>query len=392
MSTADRPAILYVDDEETNLKVFRANFGARFPVILAGSAEQALDVLARQDVALILADERMPGMRGTELLAQVKERYPDVVRVVVTAYGDLSSVLHAVNTGEVWRYVVKPWGAQELAALIEGAFDVYRLTRERNGLQVQLMVAERRATMGLLVGSIGHELRNALSASMSAATVLNTLTPVFKRLVMAGLTRPMSEPVARLAQEVDLRGEAEELEVWVKHLQEALDHTSDIALGLVDSIRQSATSLRSCDLAAVAASVAKLCRHQLLHSGARLHVDLPPTLIGLADPMAVRQILLNLLMNAAQAIPEARRPGEVRLRGRREGAQVLLEVSDHGTGIPAGDLERIFEPLFSTKGERGTGLGLAISRDLAQQQGGTLTVKSVMGEGSTFTLALKAEA
>lgn len=393
MSRPERPAVLYVDDEEVNLKVFRANFDDQYRLLLASSGERALELLSAEEVAVVLSDERMPGMRGTELMTAVKERYPEVVRMVVTAYGDVNSVLEAVNSGEVWRYVMKPWRSESLAALIDGALEVYRLTRERNVLQVQLMLAERRAMLGLIAGSVGHELRNSLSASMSAQTVLQTLVTSFRALTDASLTVPVSPPVARLAEQVDLRQEMAELESWVAQLKDGLEHTSEIAHLLVDTVKsRELMELRPVDVSALVEAVARLARHQLLSLGARLRADIEPGLVASAEPLAVRQILLNLLVNAAQSVPEERRPSEVTLRCRRDRDRVLIEISDRGSGIRSEHLKQIFEPLFTTRGDDGTGLGLPISRELATRIGGELSVSSVLDEGSTFTLRLNAVA
>ncbi len=388
MTADELPVVLYVDDEEINRKVFRANFAGRFPVVLAESGERALEILASQLVAVVLSDERMPGMRGTALMAAIKERHPDVVRVVVTAYGDLTSVLEAVNSGEVWKYVVKPWSPQELGAVIEGALEVNRLVRERNGLQLQLMLAERRAMLGLIAGSIGHELRNTLSASMSAHTVLEAIVPTFESLTEACLAEPVSPAVAALAKRLDLRQEAAELGHWTSQLKDALEQTTEIAQLMVDSMKVRPDRVRPVDLSALCHSVVRLAEHQLLTAGARLCAEIAPGVMASADPLAVRQILLNLLLNAAQAIPPEKQPSEVELCCTRDGERVLVQVTDYGTGIRPEHIAMLFEPLFTTRGSEGSGLGLPISRTLARGIGGELTVSSVWGEGSTCTLVL----
>lgn len=383
-------AVVFVDAEPMNRKVVEANFKDRYPLRFAASAEQALELLAREEVAVVLADERLPDMRGTELLGLVKERFPDVMRLLVTDVASLAAATVALNRGAVWRYVVEPWDAQSLADVIDGARDVYRLTRERNGLQVQLLLAERRAMLGLFAGSIGHELNNALSASLAGHTVLQSIASVFGRCVEAALAEPRSPAVARLLEEIDLQSELEECNAGLQQMKESLQQVAAIAQQMVEGMKPRAMQMRPVDVSALAHSVARLTQHHLLMLGAKLRTDIEPNLVARADSLAVRQILTNLLANAAQSMPPERGASEVTLTATRSGDQILLRVGDSGAGIPPANLERIFEPLFTTRGDDGTGLGLPISRELAVALGGELSVESVVGEGSVFTLRLAA--
>ncbi|HBQ19580.1 MAG TPA: hybrid sensor histidine kinase/response regulator, partial [Myxococcales bacterium] len=110
-----------------------------------------------------------------------------------------------------------------------------------------------------------------------------------------------------------------------------------------------------------------------------------------ASPARLGQILLNLLQNAAQAVEAREERGEIFVRCRAQDGEVQIEVEDTGQGMSPEVMERVFQPFFTTKGEsRGTGLGLYLSRQLAEEMGGTLEVRSTLGSGSTFTLRLPA--
>jgi signal transduction histidine kinase len=107
------------------------------------------------------------------------------------------------------------------------------------------------------------------------------------------------------------------------------------------------------------------------------------------DPGLLRQILVNLLTNAADAVLQSDGKGGIRVDGRAVDSAVELAISDDGVGIAAEDVARIFEPFYTTKGRgKGTGLGLAICRELAGSLGGRISVESAPGRGSTFTLRL----
>ena len=381
--------ILYVDDEEANRKVFRLNFEDQFPLRYASSAERALEILEEEEIAVLLVDERMPGMHGSELLALVKQSHPDIVRMVVTAYSDVNAVLAAVNSGEVWRYILKPWEAGAVATLLGAGLDIYQLTRDRRALNVQLVLAERRATLGLLAGSVGHELRNALSAPLNATHVLAEMVPTFRKAFALCVAPHASAELRAELEELQVGPELKELEFWVAAMKESLEHARDISVQLVDSMKPQALLVTPLDLSALVKSVGRLTRDAVFRAGARLSVEVEEGVTAQGDAVAVRQVLINLLLNGAQAIPEVRQPGTVTLKCSRQDGGAVVEVGDDGTGISPEHLARMFERLFTTKGNSGTGMGLAISRSLAQQMGGDLTLCTVLGEGTTFSLTLK---
>jgi two-component system response regulator HupR/HoxA len=123
--------VLVVDDEPNTLALLSQLFRREFPVFTAASGTAALDVLAREHVGVLVADQRMPGMSGTELLSRVMERAPDVVRIILTAYADVDTLMEAVNAGQVYQYVTKPWDNRDLAMIVRSAMDTF-LLRRRN--------------------------------------------------------------------------------------------------------------------------------------------------------------------------------------------------------------------------------------------------------------------
>ena len=126
--------VIVVDDESDQLEAFRLNVRRDFDLQLASSGAEALEMLKAKEAAVLLTDQRMPGMTGVEVLVQAKEICPDTVRIVVTAFKDADSVLDAVNKGDVYRYVVKPWDAAEMRITITNAIERYVLTRENKRL------------------------------------------------------------------------------------------------------------------------------------------------------------------------------------------------------------------------------------------------------------------
>ena len=140
-------------------------------------------------------------------------------------------------------------------------------------------------------------------------------------------------------------------------------------------------------LKTVAEFAARIARAEL-RAHARIHVSGPAIDVGIG-PVKLLQIVLNLLVNSAHAVQRQARAGVIEVRWEPEGAQVRLEVVDNGCGIPEALRQKVFEPLFTTKPVgMGTGLGLGIIRDFVLEAGGTVTLQSVPGEGTTFTIML----
>jgi response regulator RpfG family c-di-GMP phosphodiesterase len=119
--------VLYVDDEPANLVTFRFSLEDEFRILTATSGEQALEVLSTEPIAVLVTDHRMdPGISGTELCARARATRPEAVRMILTAHGDLDAALQAINHGHVRRFIAKPWGSEEMVAILREAIESFR--------------------------------------------------------------------------------------------------------------------------------------------------------------------------------------------------------------------------------------------------------------------------
>jgi len=118
-------AILYVDDEENNLISFKATFRLKYNVYTALSGQEALKILEEHTIHVIITDQRMPNMTGVEFLEQVLDKHIDPVRILLTGYTDMSTLVEAVNKGQIFHYLTKPWSEEELEQTIERAYSIY---------------------------------------------------------------------------------------------------------------------------------------------------------------------------------------------------------------------------------------------------------------------------
>ncbi len=130
--------ILVVDDEPDNLDAFRFSFRKSFNILTAQSGTEGLAILQREKVAVVITDQRMPRMTGLEFLARARALSPDVVPIIVTAYTDVEVLVEAVNMGQIYRYIVKPWDGKEMRGVLTQALERFHLRAENQRLVEQL--------------------------------------------------------------------------------------------------------------------------------------------------------------------------------------------------------------------------------------------------------------
>ena len=241
---------------------------------------------------------------------------------------------------------------------------------ERRELFARIALADRLLSVGTLAAGVAHEINNPLAyVSSNLELALRDLP-----LVLEGKPAPLSH-----AELLELLADA----------QEGASRVAAIVREL-RALSRSTDELGSTDVAAVLASCLKIAHNELRHR-ARVIADIPATLPpALGAASRVGQVFLNLLVNAAQAFPPGDMAGnEVRVRAWSDDHRVLVEISDTGVGIAPNLLDRIFDPFFTTKPVGlGTGLGLSISHEIVRALGGSITVASEVGKGSTFRVAI----
>jgi serine phosphatase RsbU (regulator of sigma subunit)/CheY-like chemotaxis protein len=186
MSIDSQPKLkmLIVDDEPDNLDLLYRTFRLDFQVLRAESAPAALELLDRQgEVAIIISDQRMPEMLGTEFLSRTVERFPDTIRIVLTAYTDVKDLVDAINSGKVFKYITKPWNQQQLHAVVQQAAETYRLVKQRTD---NLQRALRRE-------SIFNTITTAIRESLDYASMLQTIVQAIGHTFQAsyGLLHPV---------------------------------------------------------------------------------------------------------------------------------------------------------------------------------------------------------
>lgn len=130
--------LLYVDDELNNLVSFKATFRQHYNVHIAQSAEEGMEILRTTSIQTIITDQRMPEVTGVQFLEHLIPHYPDPIRMILTGFSDIADIIQAINTGQVFRYITKPWDYHELKMTIDNALQLYLLQQENKNLLVDL--------------------------------------------------------------------------------------------------------------------------------------------------------------------------------------------------------------------------------------------------------------
>ena len=374
--------VLIVDDEPALVETLEGLLEDHFDVITASGGRDALRQLEAGDIVdVIVTDQRMPGMLGVDFLEEASKRLPDTIRMVVTAYADVEPIIDAINRGAAYRFLSKPYNADELrAAITEGMQlkaartslghlmaaletrrnDIETALDELRAAQDQLVAAERLTTLGKMTAGIAHDIRNQLAGMRVMLSLLQG----------SGAESVLREPTKRAVA--------------------SLDHLSKLVTEALEFARADSGALQRLrvDPRELIADTLVLWRAENT-AATEVEVELDESLTWLTvDPLRVTQGLLVLLRNAARA---SRHDATVALRVARSGAArhgVTLSVIDRGEGMDEDTLARASEPFFSAFDPPSLGLGLEVARLVATSHGGSLELVSSPGLGTTASLLL----
>jgi signal transduction histidine kinase len=365
--------VLLVDDEKDFIVSLAQRLSLRqLHVRTAFSGYEALEVLAREPIDVVVLDVRMPGMNGIETLREIRKRHPGVEVIMLTGHADLEASLDGMHLG-FFDYLTKPIDINHLVTKLQHAYEKKTSLTDpvppstfKEKMKEHLVAADRLASLGTLAAEIAHEINNPLAVITEASAWLRS--------------RASKEPALPDSFK-------ETLDKALTKTEAAVDRALRISRGLLNFARKTDAAAREIDLGDLALEVIELTRKTAANAQieVRYEARTERTMVWI-DPYQLRQVLLDIVTNALQAVSPG---GWVRLILDGNLREAVLSVQDNGPGIPAENLERIFEPFFTTKPPgQGTGLGLAVSRGIMEKIGGRIEVETTVDQGSTFHLIL----
>ena len=374
--------VLFIDDEESIIDGIQRLFMKEpYGVVATTDIESARKTLDQENIKAVICDHRMPIMLGVKFLQEVKEKHPDIVRILFTGYTDFPMVEEAINQGEIYRFVSKPWKTTELLSTVRQAIAHYDLVEENKELfdetkrrQGELEIANKKLIDMYKIqrdftSTVSHELRTPLASIKTAVDL------VYKR--MAGEINPQQEEVLGRAQKS------------VEHLQRLVSDILDLTK--IESGKMQ-MDFKIQDINETIEEVVYALQDVAKSRGLYLKSELDPKLSHVPfDKDRIIQVLNNLVSNAIKFTQH----GGVTIKSEDRSANnhIVIRVSDTGKGIAEEDFPKLFQKFqqleSAEKNEKGgTGLGLAICKEIVLRHGGKVAVESSLGKGTTFSFVL----
>jgi len=351
--------VLYIDDEDNNLKSFKASLRKDFKIFTAIDGEEGLRIAQEEEVHVVIADQRMPGMTGTEFFERMVKINPDPIRILLTGYSDIASVIDAINKGEVYRFIDKPWNIEQIKNSIKNAADIFFMKKELKEKNQKLQ--KLHSEMNQFVYSLSHELRGPLMS-------------------ISG--------VSKLAKmEVN---DANVLE-YFEMIDSATGKLDDFIYKMLDFYRSTKIDNKVTEIhfREILDQQLKAFHEKFDLSGFHIETQVNQEALFFSDDAKIRVILNNLFSNAVQF--QKHQPTEKRISVTVDvvDGNAVIVLEDNGIGIEARHREEVFN-LFAraTQKNVGTGLGLYMVKEAVEQMGGQIFLDSELHEGTTVTVTL----
>jgi signal transduction histidine kinase len=319
---------------------------------------------------IVLSDWNMPGFNAKAALSLVKARGVDIPFVIVSGTVEEEIAVEALHAGAQDFFFKGK--LLRLGAAVDRELKEVAIRAERRTLQEQLLLSDRMVSVGTLAAGVAHEINNPLAALMANVEF------AIQELQRVVATAPP-----------DLRASFTEVQEALHDAHESADRVRLIVRDVKVFSRPDEERRGPVRVHRVLESTSRMCWNEIRHR-ARLVKDFGPVGHVLGNEARLGQVFLNLMVNAAQAIPEgAADSNEIRVATWMNQGSVVIEVRDTGSGISPELLGRIFDPFFTTKPiGTGTGLGLAICQRIIAAMGGSIVVESRLGQGTSFKVML----
>ncbi len=353
--------ILYIDDEINNLSSFKSTFRFDYKILLATSHAEALTYLAQNpDISIVLCDQRMPSNSGVDFLEDVKLRFPRPVRMLVSGYPDIEPLINAVNHGNIYKYIKKPWSVDEVKAAINDGHKHYLTSSLLNHKNEELHNAYKQ--LDEFAYNVTHGLRDPILSVLSLVEIAQHLDNV-------------PESVKEILEMVGLA---------MVQLDNYVENTHDY-----HQLKNETTNITEISFQELVDELSKAYQSEKERKSVTFNCTIVQSQQFSSNKTLLNVIVNNLLSNAFKYQKKDITDKFVDLEISVVDDNATITVKDNGIGIKQDYIKNIFEPLYrATSVEYGSGLGLYNVKDALFKLGGEIYVDSKIDVGSTFKIII----
>lgn len=355
----DKPQILYLDDEAANLSIFKACFRNDYEIFTATDPEVAYNMLNGNNIKVVIADQRMPQITGVQFLSDIREKYPEIIRILLTAYTDINAVVDAINKGNVYSYVSKPWIENEIKLCLDNAINLFKTRKELVEKNEQLRKTNEE--LSRFVYSASHDLRSPLRSVLG----------------LVDLARMKN-------QEYETYHYLDLIEGSVKRLDGFIN--SIINYYKNDRIDTNAKVITFSEIINEALETQNFYRET---SDIDLRINIHQEEQFISDEFRIKIILNNLVSNAIkyQKKDNLEKLLKIDINTKNSYAEIIVE--DNGIGIPKQYQGEIYNMFYrATHYESGSGIGLYLVKDAVERSNGAIELSSDEGLGTKFRITI----
>ncbi len=356
----EKMTMMLVDDEEQFLSTTQKLLSRKgYQVLTATSGSQAIEKLKTNDIHVVVLDVKMPGMDGIETLRAIKWTYPLIEVIMLTGHATVASAIDGLKAGAT-DYLVKPADVESLVEKVEEAF----IKRQALEEKVRTILSDKLAALGKMAAGIGHEINNPLA-------VIYQITGWMRDL---------------LTDEEDQESKnREEYLTCLTKIDENVRRVREVVHSMLAYGGKLEISTDEIDVNSLINRAISLLNNFAHINNISISVDLSPDLPSIsADQQHLEQVFFCFISNAIDAIEK---DGHIEIKTRLRNANIVITIRDDGPGIPVEEQGKVFDPFYTTKiTGKGIGLGLWVNYSIITKMGGSITLKSKAGEGTTFTV------
>ena len=360
MNAQKKIKVLYIDDEMNNLVSFKASFRFDYNVLVANSTDEAREHLVKNpDVSVILCDQRMPDKTGVEFYEQIRVDFPNPIRILITGYTDIESVIDAINRGHIFRYIKKPWTDVDVKSAIDEAHKFYITTSMLAVKNEELQKAYNE--LDKFAYSATHDMRGPI---LSVLGIINIAEESENLVEIKDMLTMMEKAMMKL-------------DTYIQNLHDYYNiRRGELSIAEVN-FEQLVKDMR--DMFEITSRVE--------HVAFETEVKQEETFRS--DETSLKIILNNLLSNAFKYQKRSGDEKLVRLNIEVNKGTASISVTDNGIGIPENSIGQIFNMFYrAANDELGSGFGLYNVKDALNKVSGNIEVQSELSKGTTFKVTL----